>query len=244
MMAKLQGWVAAILLVACIWTPTVIAQTRNVDVGGRQIAIPVEKGYTLVSDDKAAMDLITSFLPPAMEVLAFSMHQEDVASDLLVNEQYPYYFYATIDKLRSIDMDETSWKTVRPMAETQLRELDIGAASRDMMEQGNAKLTQFVGDKVEVSAKLAYKQQVWTATDGSLRMTAVMPGRMEIAGKSANFVQDAGMAMLPVRERLLVIYVYRKRDPQDQGSDAIRALLDAATRSMLKVNPPIGPSAN
>ncbi len=242
-MAKLQGWLAAIMLAACIWTPNVVAQTRNVDVGGRQIVIPMEKDYTLISDDKATMELLASFMPPAMDVLAVSMHQEDIASELLADEQYPYYFYATMDKLRSIDIDEASWKTIRPMVETQLRELDIGAASRDMMEQGNAKMTEFMGDKVEISAKLAGKQQVWTAADGSLRMTAVMPGRMEIAGQSASFLQDTGMVMLPVRGRLLVIYVYRTRDPQDQGNDAIRALLDAATLSVMKANPAITASA-
>lgn len=237
MTGKWQGWLAGAVLAASMWVPGAMAQARSIEVGGREIVIPVEKDYALISDDPAFMAVIGSYLPPSMDLLAVSMHQEDIERDPLEDEQYPQYFYATSGKLRSMDLDDKTWAIVRPIVEAQLRNVDLAASSKTLIEQGNAEVSEQVGQKIEVSADLTGQQQVWVGRDGSLRMTMVIPGALEVEGARIAFLQDSGMAMLPVNGRLLVVYVYRTRGKEEQDSETVRGLVEAAVRSLVDANP-------
>ena len=242
---KARGWIGGLLAVGLAWSGLATAQDRTVDVGGRPIVVPVEKGYELISDQPVFMDMLAKFLPPGLRLLAVSMHKEDIESELMAAEKHPYYFYAVPVNVQSMDLEDATWIVARPMIEAQLKTLDLDALAKPMLDKGSKALSDQLGAKVDISGELSEKQVVWVAPDGSVRMTAVMPSRMQLANQKGEYLQDAGIAILPVRKRMLAVYAYRSRGEGEKGSDAIRAVLDTALQAFQRANAaPAAPAAS
>lgn len=233
---KARGWIGGLLVAGLLWSGLAVAEERTVDVGGRAIVVPVEQGYELISDNPVFMEALAKFLPPGLRLLAVSMHKEDIEVDLMAAEKHPYFFYAVPVNVQSMDLEDSTWTVARPMIEAQLRTLDLDAMAKPMLDKGSKALSDQLGAKVDISGKLSEKQVVWVAPDGSVRMTAVMPSQMQLADRKGEYLQDAGIAILPVRKRMLAVYAYRSRGGNEQGSDTIRGVLDAALVAFQRAN--------
>lgn len=241
-----KAWLRGLLLAGLAWGGVALAQQRSVDVdvGGQALVIPLPADYRLMSDEPVFMQAMSGYLPAGLRLLAVAMHGDDVDAALMAAEKHPYYFYAVPERVQGLVLDDTTWAGARPLIEAQMRSIDLEAAARPLLEKGNRALSDQLGERIEVGAGLSQKQVVWIAPDGSVRMTAVMPGRLQVADQQTSYLQDAGIAMLPVRKRLVAIYAYRTRAAGERGSDAIRATLDAALEALKRANATPGPTAS
>lgn len=234
MLKKFMG-VALAALLAC--TP-VYAATPTMSVGDTSIAVPVKTGY--VSAREKAPEFVQR-LQSAMgsggiTIFDIYMSTDDVEQARAgMSIADTFYVYGTMDSLKNAKVNDKDWAFARRVIARTISQIDPNKEFADDAERASKRLAAEAGVDAEVTLGTMDKPKVYGDDPESVRLSMVMPMELNVVGETERRVLDVDAAIARVRERVVVLYVYRMRDG-DTAVPATREALASALDEMRVLN--------
>lgn len=201
--------------------------------GDREVRVPLPANYQDMSSNETYRLVFSQLLPQGFELVGLYMADVDAqAKGLQHRYQYPMYMIATASEIKNVPLDDKTWTAVRPMIKAGMAKADLNAAGSKLLSDGSKRLGDTLGTPVEASARVDGKPELWEAADGSLRMVVVVPRTVKMMGQEVSSREQSGVVMMPVKQRLLMMYVNRSEQPDEKSDLGLlkQLLADLAAR--------------
>jgi hypothetical protein len=213
------------------------AQSVPLNIGGTTILFPVDPGEVRASTvapevfsfTQAALPttnrLVESFYPA--QDLRLVRSGEGVASRMV-----------QVQVMRSVEthvFSRQEWEAGRPELARSMATIDLNALVEADQAETNRRLSQATGQDVEMRLGALEAPQVYSNTSESVRFQMVLPVQISVNDQGGKTRLAAAGAILPVRGKLLFVYVYQQMS-EPGALAATRTRLDSLIRRLLALN--------
>lgn len=229
-------WLGALLALSA-FTGAAGAQAVSVEVGTRAVAIASPGAHERASLVAPMLfKVYQAGLPPTHRLVEAFISADDIEGSLAGRDvEGVIYQVQVMRDAERVDLDAADWQALRPELARQMAALDMDK----LMEGMEAGASERVSDATGVGIELAFgelgRMQLYGDDPGSVRFHMLMPVSAEVAGQRKVLELQAAGAALPLRDRLVFLYAFRRHRA---GEDAakVRAALDRWVEATVAAN--------
>jgi hypothetical protein len=180
--------------------------TRVVRVGGREMIVPLSRGYLPMADlDPQIRGLIEDAVPSGMLLLDAMVHVETLNLQASEYGRHVSLELYTKQGLESVDLDANSWAQAKPMIAGALRRIDLGEKLEQRDDRLNEAFSARFGDEVRFEQGKPGEQVVYKEDARSIRMYLVLPMQQTLAGETYQVEEVRLVALTRTRSRMIGI---------------------------------------
>lgn len=208
----------------------------QLDVGGNSLRYEQPAGYVRVSEESPPLfRYLESALPPANRLVEAFYTPADVQILLSGGKANDTYFMVqSIRALEDQTVSTADWRRLLSQASAEMGKFDINAEiAKDTAR--DKRMSRAAGQQVQMEFGEIATPQVYAQDDKEVRFLMLIPLTVRVEGQPLSINAVCAGAMLLVRNKPLLVYVYRASSTAEDVATAQRQLA-VATNALLALN--------
>lgn len=228
----LMNFRAALVAVAALCAP-MLATAETMRVGKTDITLPVDAGYVSAREnapqvyDRMKATLGGSRIRIADAYLT-AADAEQVKAGMSLHGTF--YVFATLEQLENAQVDARDWSFGRRVIARSLGLTDPNAEIKGADKRLSEHVSKEVGADVKVELGKVDKPVVYGDDPESVRFSMTLPVQTTVQGESDRTVLGVDGAIAHVREKVVLVYVYRLRHDEEDARITRETLASLLTR--------------